>query len=964
VCEASGIPLDRAPVRPSNSARLVDDDVAMDEVSAATYGLFGREDDLRILSDVVDRGGSALAVGDPGVGKSSLLKVATQLAQRRGRRVLAVTPTQFDQGLPFAALADLIGQVPEGADRSLPDPQRRALAVALQRVEPVDGELDALAVPLAVRGLLEQLCAYEPVALVIDDLQWLDQASVGSLGFVLRRLSVDPQRLSVLVGSRPEGAETDFLRFLPEPRRELSLLPLEDWETGQLLRKRLGPRWTPPVSAGVARVSSGNPLLALMIAQAMQSDLSKWSWSGQDGENPVFPVPPSLAGLLSEKISLLPQTSRDVLLLVSAAGRLTVPQLEEVVGDAELGPALEAAADWDVATVGAGSVVTFTHPLLASAMYDEAAPAARRRAHRVLAALLEDPVERARHHSRSMTTPDEAVAGELERAAEISRGRGAQQLAGELLERAALATPLGADISASLGRWLRAVDGYLAAGDAVAARAALEQASVLTTSDEQQAQVLVRRLKLVDHFSGVGSLAEAALRLAPEGSEVRAEILTILGLLHRMQCHGEDALRMTQLAVIEAASVERYDVQLEALNHRLAVEWQWAQGKPSQTVRDIADLVETASLDQTSTYVVWTKGFFSVWNDKVAETHVRDGILAAVRNGRYGDLSFFYISLILFLIRASRVRDAQAALDESDRLGAWAGSGLQEDMARILVHAYAGDLDAARTLAQGAVEGSRASGSVYWLAGFLAQVGFIETSARNWQAALEALRELAGVFSETGMVELEQLLWAVDYADVALQVGETADTDAAISVLRRQGAAGRPEATVAANRCQAMLDAARGDVESALRDLRRIVDLPDAECPFEAARSRLALGQVYRRAGHKRTASETLNAAAVAFDELGVPRWAERARDEADRVGLHPTTKTLTETERRVAELVGLGHSNQETAAELFMSVKTVEANLTRIYRKLSVRSRTELANTLNKLDSRAGGNGTSESQA
>ncbi|HMG63079.1 MAG TPA: LuxR C-terminal-related transcriptional regulator, partial [Streptosporangiaceae bacterium] len=127
-----------------------------------------------------------------------------------------------------------------------------------------------------------------------------------------------------------------------------------------------------------------------------------------------------------------------------------------------------------------------------------------------------------------------------------------------------------------------------------------------------------------------------------------------------------------------------------------------------------------------------------------------------------------------------------------------------------------------------------------------------------------------------------------------------------------------------------------------------IADRPGSECPFEAARSRLALGQVCRRAGYKGMASETLNAAAAAFEELGIPRWAERARDDAGRVGLRPATGTLTETERRVAGLVASGRSNQETAAELFMSVKTVEANLTRVYRKLSVRSRTELANHLN----------------
>ena len=157
------------------------------EVSAAAYGLFGREDAVRVMSDVVDRGGSAVAVGEPGTGKSSLLKVADQLAQRRGRRVLSVTPTQFDRGLPFAGLAELVGQCPDGAERDLPGPQRHALAVALQRVEPDGREVDALAVPLAVRSLLTHLCTSEPVAIIIDDLQWLDQASVGSLSFALRR---------------------------------------------------------------------------------------------------------------------------------------------------------------------------------------------------------------------------------------------------------------------------------------------------------------------------------------------------------------------------------------------------------------------------------------------------------------------------------------------------------------------------------------------------------------------------------------------------------------------------------------------------------------------------------------------------------------------------------------------------------------------------------------------------------
>jgi len=597
-------------------------------------------------------------------------------------------------------------------------------------------------------------------------------------------------------------------------------------------------------------------------------------------------------------------------------------------------------------------VVTFTHPLLASAIYDAAPPADRRRAHRALADELDDPVERARHRSTSITAPDEAAASELERAADISGGRGAQELAGGLFEAAAMATPSGADPATGLDRWLCAVDAYVNAGDDLAAQAALKHASELADDPKQRAQVLVRQVKLAsDDYSVDKSIAEQAFRFAPKGSEIRAEILHILGTVHRLIGHGRLAWRLTNLAVTESAAVRRYDIQLAALNEQVSIERLWGLGGSAQTLRDIEHLAGSV-LDLPSVEWAWTNSFFAPWDDESAESHVREGIASAVQAGRYGDLSALYVCLVLVLVRASKVTDARAALDEADRLGAWTtADGRQEDMARILVNGYAGDLDVAREVVQRAVGRPRNSGSAYWRGGFLAQLGFIETSARNWQAALEALRELAEIFTRTKMVDLEQLLWGVDYADAALQVGATDEVEAAIGVLRRQGAAGRPEAIVAADRCEALLKAARGDVDEALYDLVAVVDVEGAECPFEAARSRLALGQVYRRAGYKRMANDALVEAGGAFDSLGIPRWAERAREEAGRVGLHPTTSELTGTERRVAELVASGHSNQETAAALFMSVKTVEANLTRIYRKLSLRSRTELSNRLNKSD-------------
>lgn len=921
------------------------DDGPMDGASAA-YGLYGREDVLRVVNDLLDRGGSAVVVGEPGLGKSSLLKVSNQLAQRRGRRVLSVAPTEFDRGLPFAGLAELVSQCPPDVEARLPEPQRRALAVALQRTD--GGDVDALAVPLAVRSLLTQLSEVQQAVLILDDLQWLDRASAGCLAFALR--TVDVQRVSVLAATRPDPAATgDLVRSLSEPRRDVVLGPLPDWAIGTMLRKHLGLRWTPPMTAGVARASGGNPLLALMIAQAMQSDLSKWRWSAQQGSDPIFPVPPSLVGLLSEKVSvLLSQASRDVLLLVAAAGRLTVPELQRVVDEARLRAALEDADDADVARIGAGSVVDFTHPLLASAIYDQASTAERRRAHRVLADKLEDPVERARHRSKSISAPEAAVAEELDRAAEISRSRGALQLAGELLEGAALATPSDVDAADGFARWLRAVDTYVGAGDRLAARTALDKGAALAVTDEEQAQVLVRQAWLVEGLKAARSVLEQAFRMAPAGSEIRAEVLQQLSEYHRMEGHGKLALRLSQLAVTESAAVGRPDVQLAALNQIQNIERLWGLGDPDQTLAEIDRLVASSSRELSAAEWAWAHGFHAAWNDETAERRTREGIARTVEAGRYGELSGLYIGLILTLIRRSKVRDAQTALDEADRVGAWgSGAGLQDSMGRTLVTAYCGDLRSARQLANDAAGQTRDSGLTYWLGGFLAQLGFVEVSARNWQAALEPLRELAAIFATTKLVDLEQLLWPVDYADAALQVGALDEVATAVTLLRRQGAAGRPEATVAADRCDALLNAAQGNLDTALVTLREIVDQPRAECPFEAARSMLALGQVSRRAGYKGAATEALKTAARAFNDLGIPCWAERALDEAARVGQYPTSTVLTETERRVAELVASGASNQETAAQLFMSVKTVEANLTRVYRKLAVRSRTELANHL-----------------
>ena len=490
------------------------------------------------------------------------------------------------------------------------------------------------------------------------------------------------------------------------------------------------------------------------------------------------------------------------------------------------------------------------------------------------------------------------------------------------------------------------MDTYTLAGDTEAARTALAELEPLAPDPTARAEAIRRRIDLTRRMPGARALAEQGLALAPPGTEVRNELINLLGALHRLEGNGPEALRLTQAAVADARARHQDFALLRALYGRLTVERHWASGDAARTLADIDDLIASTH-DLLGAVLAWPRAFFASWDDREAEAPVRREISSALEAGRYGDLTQLYMALVLHLTRASRIAEARAALDDADRVGAWSLSAFQEPLARGLVAAYTGDLDLARRVVEAAVDESRAIESTYWLSFFLAVRGFVETSAGEWQAALYALREVAAVFDRTNMVDLEQVLWPVDYADAALQVGALDEVQRAVEFLRRQGASGRPEATVAADRCEALRRAATGDVDVALRSLERIVGLDGVESPFEAARSRLALGQAYRRTGHKRNSADVLTAAAKEFTRLDVPRWAERAELELARSGLCHAGTDLTENERRVAELVGAGQSNHEVAAALFMSVKTVEAHLTRIYRKLSVRSRTELARRL-----------------
>ena len=907
--------------------------------TASAPRVFGREHELAALRAALLMGGGVVVTGAPGAGKSNLLAAFRWEAGERQDTVLAATPTSSEQELPFAGLTALVGRHFDAVASDLPGPQRRALAVALQREEPPEGGIDPLAVPLAFAGLLERLCTQRSVVMMLDDLHWLDQPTVATVAFALRRLGTD--RLAVLAGTRPDpGAGGEVLESLPKPRHQIDLLPLDEAAIGQLLRNRLGQTWLPPLSSRVARASAGNPMWALEIARSMQADMSSDQLLARLGAGAVVPVPDALTALIGDRVARLPDAMRQLLLPAAVASRLTVAQLERIRDKAQVQQALETAADVELAAVSADGVIEFTHPLLASALYEAAPPALRRRVHREVAGVLDDPVERAQHRGLSLASPSEGVAAELEGAADIARDRGAIGLVGDLLVRAARATP--AHATNAFTRWLRALDAYRDAGAEEAANTALENCAHLAVDAHEQAELLLRRAWGADDVSTSKSLAEQAFRLAPANTQTRVQALIWLASAYREMGRGRIAWRTADWAFQAAEQADLPDLCVEALEERLGVEECWALGQVERTRAEMQHYAARGSKFSQS-WVVGAIALNAPWHDATAVDTLRGAVREASDGGRYGAQRWFSSWLVLALIRSSQISEAEVALQDADDAGIWHGFPLPEWAARVAVLAYRGDIGEARRAARKAADAFETE--PFLRAAFLAPLSLIEVSSDGWPAAIQCSRELADIFARTGMVDLFGLLWGVDYAYAALQLGLLDEVNAPIRLLREQGErADRPEATAAADRCQALLTAARGESDAAVASLRELVALDGVEPPFEAARSALALGQVARRAGYKGLARDQIQQAVEAFDQMGALRWAERARTEAARVGLHHATGALTETERRVAKLVAEGRTNRETADALFMSVKTVEANLSKIYRKLGVRSRTELA--------------------
>jgi DNA-binding CsgD family transcriptional regulator len=914
--------------------------------------VIGREGELGAIQAFVaevDRGPSALVLsGEPGIGKTVLWEAAVAEAQTRAGRVLTCRGVEAEASLSFAGLSELIAPVLEEVSAAIAPPRRRALEVALLLAEPGDVAPDAHVIGLAVLDVLRALTGQGPVVVALDDAQWLDPASAGVLQIALRRLRDEPIGLLATLRVARETATPRFQldhSFPDERLHRLSLGPLSAGALHRLLVDRLALELTRPELARVSEASAGNPFFALELGR----ELVRTATRPAPGQ--ALRVPESLRELLGGRLSRLPGETLDVLLQVAALARPTVELVAAAHGDGErVLRGLEAAVREGVVELD-GSRVRFTHPLLTSICYEEAPLWKRRAVHRALAAAVADVEERARHLALAADGPDAVAASYLDAAADQAAARGATAAAAELCELAAELTP--DDPPLARRRRLRAANFHRLAGEGEQATALLDQLLTEVPPGVERADVLFALAHTFrDDPPTTNHLLDEALAQAA-GDEARAARILGFRSLLRLLAADVPAALVDARAALEKAERVGDPALLAFVISRVGHAETWAGEITPGLLERGAEIEERLGLELEfldSPRAMLTRLLMRL--GEVDRTRVILEELEATAGARGDERSRVLVLWYLVLVewyagRWQRAMEYAAVAHELGEQTDWPRSLAWVGRVRALLEADLGLVEAARSHAEAGLVFSQSRSDDFFTIACLGVLGRLELALGDLEAARGYLRELPGRLLAGGVHDPANPVWP-DTIETLITLGDLEQAHAYLDNYEQRGRQlESPWAVAAAARCRGLLSAAEGDPTTAFAAFQRSL-VEGAAFPLEHARTLLCLGVVRRQAQQKKAAREALEKALAIFEELGARLWAEKARAELRRIsGRRAPTEELTETERRVAELAAQGRSNREIAAELFMGVSTVEAHLSRVYRKLDIRSRAALAGRL-----------------
>jgi DNA-binding CsgD family transcriptional regulator len=909
--------------------------------------LFGRTGELEILGRLIanvrsGQSGVLVVRGEPGIGKTELLRQL--IAEASGFAVARVAGVESEMELPSAGLHQLCAPM-LGRLGSLPEPQRRGLSVAFGLAS--GDSPDRFLVALAALSLMAEAAEEQPLLCVVDDAQWLDQASAQALGFIGRRVLAEPVALVFAVRPAvPGGSAPDPLAGLPE----LRLGGLDEQSARALLATVVSGPLDESVRARILEETHGNPLALLeLYGGRSAADLAGGFALPDTGD-----LPRRIEDQYAARLGELPGEVQRLVLLAAAdpvGNPALILRAAQVLGlDTGI---MNRAAAADLVEFGAN--VRFRHPLVRSAAYRAAAAEDRRAAHHALAAVTDpqtDPDRRAWHRAHATAWPDEAVAEELINCAGRAQRRGGVAAAAAFWERAVALTP---DPGERACRALAAAGAKYAAGDFEAAQALLVTAEVGPLGELGEARAQQMRAQIAFALRRGGDAPPLMLRAAQRLQGLDAELARqtylealVAAIYAGRLVRGQDARQVARdarsVTLVPSGSEPSHS---QLLLHGLAVRLADGYVAAAPTLKEALRRYRAQPLELDWLSVSYNIVAMDLWDDEAWFELAAGQVQLARANGTLSWLPFTLDYLAEIHVQAGELSKAAAVLAEREGVD----PGTREatlPYLPLLLAAWRGDAPGAADLAQEMARGAsdRGEGAALTYTDYAQAV--LHNGLGNYRGAAEAAHRASAVD------EIAISPWALcELVEAAVRSNQHERARAAADQLSQLAAASESNwARGAAARSRALVSRGRA-AEEAYRAAIEL--LGSTRMATHLARARLVYGEWLRRENRRIEARDQLRPAFDALTSMGAEAFAERARRELQATGekarkrSDDTRADLTPQEEEIAQLAREGRTNQEIGAQLFIGGRTVEWHLRKVFAKLDISSRRELDQALRK---------------